>query len=32
MTETAALPANRFARIFKWLMLFCALVWVWGWP
>jgi hypothetical protein len=30
MTQAAALPANRFARIFKWLMLFCALVWVWG--
>lgn len=30
MTEAAALPANRFARIFKWLMLFCALIWVWG--
>lgn len=30
MTQAAAQPANRFARIFKWLMLFCALVWVWG--
>jgi hypothetical protein len=30
MTDAVALPVNRFARVFKWLMIYCVLVWMWG--
>lgn len=31
MTEAKPpVPAQRFARIFKGMMLFCALIWLWG--
>lgn len=30
VSPSATAPASRFSRVFKWLMLFCFLVWVWG--